>query len=311
MSGKIRQSLRATFYLLQCIFFSTIFLFRKKKKRETRYYFSLCAIFKDEARYFKEWIEYHKIVGVDHIYLYNNFSTDNYMEILRPYIDEDYVTLTEWPYEISQIAAYQDCYDRHRNQTFWLMFLDLDEFICPLKETDVRKWMSGYEKYPAVIMYWLMFGTNGKIRYTPDRLVIEEFTNSWDAIRNVGKQVLNTAYEPVKMYHHHIFCKLKWLGMTWRVPMVNELKKFIPNPGHEKCPAKNSIQINHYWSKCLDEYIRKINKGDMFDLKHDEIRKKMDFFYWHEYQNVAENKVIYRFLAELKMRLGNISVKFK
>ena len=99
--------------------------------------------------------------------------------------------------------------------------------------------------------------------------------------------------------------------MTWRVPMVNELKKFIPNPGHEKCPAKNSIQINHYWSKCLDEYIRKINKGDMFDLKHDEIRKKMDFFYWHEYQNVAENKVIYRFLAELKMRLGNISVKFK
>ena len=49
----------------------------------------------------------------------------------------------------------------------------------------------------------------------------------------------------------------------------------------------------------------------MFDLKHDEIRKKMDFFYWHEYQNVAENKVIYRFLAELKMRLGNISVKFK
>ncbi len=33
---------------------------------------SLCAIFKDEADYLREWIEFHRIVGVEHFYLYNN-----------------------------------------------------------------------------------------------------------------------------------------------------------------------------------------------------------------------------------------------
>ena len=36
------------------------------------YDLSVCAIFKDEASYLKEWIEYHKLVGVQHFYLYEN-----------------------------------------------------------------------------------------------------------------------------------------------------------------------------------------------------------------------------------------------
>ena len=32
---------------------------------------SICAIFKNEAKFLKEWIEYHRLVGVDHFYLYD------------------------------------------------------------------------------------------------------------------------------------------------------------------------------------------------------------------------------------------------
>ena len=38
-----------------------------------KYYCSICAIFRDEGTYLKEWIEYHRIIGIDHFYLYNNF----------------------------------------------------------------------------------------------------------------------------------------------------------------------------------------------------------------------------------------------
>ncbi len=34
-----------------------------------KYYFSICAIFKDESLSIKEWIEYHKLIGVEHFYL--------------------------------------------------------------------------------------------------------------------------------------------------------------------------------------------------------------------------------------------------
>ncbi len=287
------------------------FFFKTKQARNTRFYFCLCAIFKNEAPYFKEWIEYHKMLGVDHIYLYNNFSTDNYKEILMPYIEEGYVTLIDWPYELSQIPAYEHCYNHYRKDTFWLMFLDLDEFICPIFETDIKRWMRRYEKYPSVLMYWLMFGTNGLVEADKNKLVIEQYTNSWPAVRNESKQVLNTAYKPVKMYHHHIWCWCRIAGVNIKIPSVNENKKFIVYHKKERCPKNGTIQINHYWSKSLSEYVKKIDKGDMFDKAHDELRKDLSFFYWHEHQNTAENKVIYRFLAELKIRLYGIKMIFK
>lgn len=150
-----------------------------------------------------------------------------------------------------------------------------------------------------------------KIEYDPDKLVIEQYTCSWPNVRNVGKIALNTNFIPVKMYHHYIFCWIKFLGIKLKVPSINEKRYFVLDYGGHKVPSHNTIQINHYWSKCLTEYVRKIDKGDMFSKTNDEIRKKMDFFYWHEYQNVSENKVIYRFLAELKMRLYGIKIKFK
>ena len=46
-------------------------------------YFSICMNFKDEAIYLKDWVEYHLSIGVDHFYLYNNESSDNFLEILK------------------------------------------------------------------------------------------------------------------------------------------------------------------------------------------------------------------------------------
>ncbi|GMO23401.1 MAG: hypothetical protein Ta2B_02600 [Termitinemataceae bacterium] len=38
---------------------------------------SIVAIVKNEASYIKEWIEYHRLVGVDRFYIYDDNSTDN------------------------------------------------------------------------------------------------------------------------------------------------------------------------------------------------------------------------------------------
>ena len=36
----------------------------------------------------REWVEFHRLVGVERFFLYNNFSEDNHMEVLAPYIEE-------------------------------------------------------------------------------------------------------------------------------------------------------------------------------------------------------------------------------
>src|ERR1700677_829122 len=58
-----------------------------------RYNFSVCAIFKNEATYLREWLEYNLLIGVDHIYLYNNGSTDDSLIVLEPYVKNGTVTV--------------------------------------------------------------------------------------------------------------------------------------------------------------------------------------------------------------------------
>ena len=49
-------------------------------------YLSVCAIYKNEARYLAEWLEFHLLAGVEHFFLYNNDSTDDHREVLAPYL---------------------------------------------------------------------------------------------------------------------------------------------------------------------------------------------------------------------------------
>ncbi|MBQ3442569.1 MAG: glycosyltransferase family 92 protein [Selenomonadaceae bacterium] len=50
------------------------------------YDLAVVAIFKDEARYLREWLDYHLAAGVEHFYLYNNDSSDDYATVLAPYV---------------------------------------------------------------------------------------------------------------------------------------------------------------------------------------------------------------------------------
>mgnify|MGYP002522247983 CR=1 FL=1 len=44
-----------------------------------KYRISICGIFKNESRFLKEWMEYYVMIGVDHFYMYNNNSEDDYL----------------------------------------------------------------------------------------------------------------------------------------------------------------------------------------------------------------------------------------
>ena len=108
-----------------------MYFLRPQDNRKNKYNVSICAIFKNESKYIKEWIEFHKIVGIEHFYMYNNFSEDDYKSVLNSYINEGIVTLIEWPKKQGQIEAYHDCIKRFSLETKWLGFIDLDEFIVP------------------------------------------------------------------------------------------------------------------------------------------------------------------------------------
>lgn len=132
----------------------------------TKYTLSICAIFKNEAKYLNEWIEYHRDLGVDHFYLYNIASRDAFRSILRPYIKEGIVSLINWPEAINQlddevgyrwafstlIPAYENAVNFiTREETKWLMFLDVDEYII-CAEGKVTDLLKKYDDYSSIII---------------------------------------------------------------------------------------------------------------------------------------------------------------
>ena len=293
------------------IIYNILFLFIKPqiKKRSThkKYYFSVCGIFKNESSILREWIFYYKVIGTDHIYLYNNNSDDDYLSILQPFIDDGFVTLLDWPQNHAQMEAYDDCFRKNRNETVWLAFFDLDEFLCPLQENNIKDFLAKFEGYPGLIVFWQMFGTNGQIEPIPGKLVCEQYTCSWPQLDGTGKVIVSTSpfYEPTHIYNHSMYFRCK-VFFNLKVPVITENKHFHWFPQIYRSPKKNSVQLNHYFSRSWKEYIQKVNKGSVASSLNTETRKKVDFFSLHESQNTIENKSIFRFMIKLKLLYYNI-----
>ena len=252
----------------------------------------------------KEWIEYYLLIGIDHFYLYNNNSEDDYKSILQPYIDKGLVTLTEWPDIPGQISAYKNWYENYRDETNWCTFIDLDEFLCPIQDINIKDWLKKHNKYPLYAIYWKMFGTSGIIESDKDKLVIEQYTSSWDKFATATKIIYNTDYDIERFFSSmmHKF-NVKYKGFS--IPPINMFGYFINHWEIHRCGNKRTdIQCNHYWSKSYNEYIEKHKRGDAV-WKEGKSRRNNDMFLWHEHFNRSRDYNIQRFLVELKLRMLN------
>lgn len=288
-------------------FYRFVLYFNKPKKVNGKHEVAICAIFKNEARFFREWIEYHKVVGVSHFYLYNNFSEDNYLEVLQVYIDRGEVTLVDWPVAQGQSKAYEHWFKNFKNECHWVSFLDIDEFICPLKHQSIGAWVKAYQNFPSVVIYWKMFGTSGLMKHDQERLVIEQYHVCWGKRYAVGKVLYNTFFDIAEFgldVHHMPQTKLSFFGFQIIIPPVNEFCHFLKWNIHRVNNIRSnesSIQINHYWSKAFDYYMSKQDRGDVAFQKSP---LNLDYFYWHETKNCSVDYSIYRFLVKLKLQMG-------
>ena len=74
------------------------------------------AIAKNEGPYIREWIEYHRQVGVQKFLIYDNESTDQMRTLLEPYIQKGLVDYTYFPGRAKQLDAYYDALKKYRKR---------------------------------------------------------------------------------------------------------------------------------------------------------------------------------------------------
>ena len=141
-------------------------------------YLSVGAIFRDEADYLQEWIEFHRLVGVERFFLYDNGSVDDWRTVLAPYTREGIVEVHDWPQGL-QYDAYNDCLRQHGPESRWIAFIDIDEFLFSPTGTPLPEMLTRYERWPGVGVHWCVYGGSGHLQ-KPDGLVIESYLDAHD-----------------------------------------------------------------------------------------------------------------------------------
>jgi hypothetical protein len=214
-------------------------------------------MFKNEAPYLKEWLEHYLNRNIDHFYLINDCSTDNYIEILNKY--SKYITLFNVDETISvtgrQIYFYNKFFRTILDKTAWIGVFDIDEYVWSPYSYDFKKCANflnqnhiDYYRIPMVL-----FGSNKRIEQP------KEIVNSFTKRINFDKEYL------------------KFILQWWQYKNVAKANKIISFKIHDyetvdSCNKifqnnldlnKNLFRLNHYRLQSKNKWENNLNKSDI------------------------------------------------
>lgn len=210
---------------------------------------AVVAIFREEAPFLYEWLRFHEGVGVGHFYLYNNFSTDDFRDVLAPWIARGLVTLTDWPVDVGQLPAYRHCIKQHRLDAKWMAFIDIDEFLFSPVADKVTDVLGRFDGAPAVGVFSPYFGSAGH-EQRPPVPITRGFTKRSPLSKISAKTIANPRWiRAIRNVHLYKY----WHGET----VDTEGRPF-----DGKRPVLDLLRLNHYWSRSLSDLQTKIQRGD-------------------------------------------------
>jgi hypothetical protein len=219
-----------------------------------KYDLAICAIFRDEAPYLKEWLDFHIKQGAQHFYLFDNASADDCDDVLAPYIHKQMVTLYRWPFHYLdesgfsriQSTAYMACLNAHGRECTWIAFLDLDEFLFSPLKVDLKEIVSCYKSHAAICVNWVMYGTSNveKAKSILKELV---YRCPLESEFNLHvKSIVQPKYVTGNINPHFFYYE----GSKFA---VNEKEEPVVSFKSDSFSA-GILRINHYWSRDLSYF---------------------------------------------------------
>lgn len=195
---------------------------------------AVCAIFKNEAPYLREWWLFHVLQGVERFYLYDNGSTDDWRDAI-PELATDVLSM---PGKEKQMTAYEDCLrNRVEDWIDWIAFIDIDEFLWDTEIRTLNEALMGVSE-AAVEVPWVMFGDGHINVRRPGSLTVDTFLRRRVEPGPLSKQIIRRGASKVPVTPHEFA-----LGRRGRATTV---------PG---------LRINHYWTRSEAEARVKMERG--------------------------------------------------
>jgi glycosyl transferase family 92 len=256
-------------------------------------YLSIAAVYLNEGRYLREWIEFHRLVGVERFFLYENRSDDDHLEVLAPYIESGVVVYRHWPWFPYQLQVFDDVIEHHREDSRWIAFIDLDEFLFSPTMRPVAEILRDYEQHAAVGVNCMTFGTSGH-EVPPSGLVIENYLRRTD--RDARNVIIKSIVDPSRTLHagrtpHYFRLRNHERAVTERhEPIIGDETESV------SCEL---LRINHYFTRSQQERDAKIA-----NIRADNGRAKPDGSERDQTLNAVEDRTILGYLPALREALS-------
>lgn len=206
---------------------------------------AICLIFKNEHRFLKEFIDYHKSIGVDDFLIYDNNSSS----VVSGY--ESYVKVTDWKDDkiMKQQRAYFHCIFNNKNNYDWIGFIDTDEFIILKKHNNIKDLLREYNEYEGLAINWLCFGDS----------YLESFKSHKEFFMHTNK-----TYTPNN--HVKSFIKPKAINTfsgnflhTFPCNTVGENYDKVNGPFRDH--SREKVYIKHCFTRCKEDFREKVKRG--------------------------------------------------
>jgi hypothetical protein len=271
--------------------------FKKNKKitiDDFPFYLSAVAIAKNETPYIAEWIEYHLLVGVQKFFIYDNESTDNLRDFLEPYIKDGIVEYTFFPGKRQQVIAYNNAIHRYSNISFWLAFIDIDEFLVPIEDKTIPDFLHNFEDVPGIEINQVLYGSSGHQKKT-EGLVVERFKDQspLDILINRGVKSIVNPRHVCYMATGHI---AEYFEGEYSVDtQKNKNKKSSLN----RPALHEGIRRNHYGCKSFEEFLDRIELGRTSSPG----KLSVEVFYERDRNEIKNDPIMDKYIQTIKNRL--------
>ena len=277
---------------------------------------AVLTIAKNEAKYIKEWIDYHRDLGVDRFFIINNdeLGNDEMQNIITENNKNDIVQLRVPGADgLAKIGMQEGAYNSVLNQVIrryndikWLAVIDIDEFLY-LGGMKIKDYLNQdkFSDTDVIHLNWRLYGDNGNVLYE-DRPVQERFTkqcqlnvmyNDEEARKGVlenmfVKSIVRMTDKKTYLRPHHSYVEN---GVCRRGDgTLSDIRYAAEQLVNDEC------YIKHYNCKSLEEYIDRRCLPTITDVNYKTPVDAVTRLRWYFNQNEKTPEKV----AYVKERLG-------
>lgn len=221
------------------------------------------------------FVEYYRRMGVDQIFIYDQFS---HVDIAAQMAKFNFVQVVFWPFTRSQEQSFTHFMRASRSRCKYVAYFDADEYIMVGDDRShdheagiygrglLRRYVQHRMRtnsYQQIVTHFLRFLNNGYVR-RPSGALPELYTRrEKDQKVKIGKAIIDTDYDFV--FHKVHLVEGRGTSTYWNMTMELDPKSLAHN-----------AMLMHYTDRSWEENVLKLEHGGPTAKMKDSKPKKLD-----------------------------------